>query len=155
MVRRVAGAPSAGYRGRMRAFYCLGLVLIASCGSDNPSLLEPEEIAGTYELVSVDGEPLPVSGTDALYDYELLSASIEIGLDDMVHESRTRSERLGLYPAEIRTYTSSHPYTIGAGRIVIHYVDSDATARIRGDEISIVRGFGSLPRSTWVYVRER
>lgn len=137
----------------MRMLLCLALFLSASCGSDSPPLLEPEAIAGTYELASIDGEPLPVSGTDALYDYEVLSASLEIALDGMVHESLTRSERLGQNAAEVRTYTSSHPYRLGAGRIVIEYADADAMARVRGDEISVTRGFGSLPRSSWLYVR--
>lgn len=137
----------------MRTLSCLALFLAASCGSDSPALLEPEAIAGTYELVSIDGEPLPVSGTDALYDYEVLSASLMIALDGMVHETLTRSERLGLYPAEVRTFTSSHPYRLGADRIVIEYGEAEATARVRGEEITVSRGSGAQPRSAWAYVR--
>lgn len=141
------------YRQAMRTLFCLALLLATSCSSDAPPLLEPEAVAGTYELVSIDGEQLPVSGTDALYDYEVLSGFLDIGLDGMLEQSTTRSEKLGLYPAEVRTYSSTHPYRLGSRTIVIEYGVLEATGRIRGDEITLVRDSGELPRSVWVYAR--
>lgn len=145
--------PTSRYRQAMRILLCLALVFAAGCSSDSPPLLEPEAVAGTYDLVTIDGEPLPVAGTESLYDYEVLSGFLEVRLDGMVEQSITRSERLGAYPAEIRTYESTHPYRLGSRTIVIEYDDAEATGRIRGGELALVRGFGELPRSTWVYVR--
>ena len=144
---------AARYRQAMRTLLCLAFAFAAGCSSDSPPLLEPEAVAGTYDLVTIDGEPLPVSGTDAYYQYEVLSGFLEVRLDGMVEQSITRSERLGASPAEIRTYESTHPYRLGSRTIVIEYDDAEATARIRGAELALVRGFGTLPRSTWVYVR--
>ena len=105
------------------------LFAVAACGGDEPTTA-PESFAGTYNLVSVNGMPLPfVEGA-----LTLTAAVLTLGGDG----SATLSFEVNEISVEVFTGT----YTVSGSMITLDGVDIDGdpdifTGTISGDTITL------------------
>lgn len=118
-------------------------VTLGGCGDST----SPESIAGTYELQSIDGDPLPVSTSEG----DLLSGFVQLNANGTFQASHTYDRPT---TGSSLVIVNNGAYTRSGSNVVLSFIDPDggglamANATWSGDQLTINDNPG-----TWLYVR--
>jgi hypothetical protein len=133
----------------------LSLFILAAPGCDSDSVVGPEALAGTYNLISVNGMSLPVildedEGEWGYYTETLVSGSLIIVPSGSAGGTWTASLVIEVDDnGEVDEFNegSTGPYTISGNTITLEDDDEPITGTVSGDQISVVlsaEGMGAL-----------
>jgi hypothetical protein len=118
-------------------------VTLGGCGDST----SPESVAGTYELQSIDGDPLPVSTSEG----DVRSGFVRLNANGTFQASHTYDLPTS---GTMRAITINGAYTRTGSNVVLSFIDLDgggvttANATWTGDQLTIAADPG-----IWLYVR--
>jgi hypothetical protein len=118
-------------------------VTLAGCGDST----SPESVAGTYELQSIGGDPLPVSTSEG----NVRSGFVQLNANATFQANHTYD---GPTSGTLRVIFINGAYTRTGSNIVLSFIDPDgggtgtANATWSGDQLTIADNSG-----IWLYVR--
>lgn len=113
----------------------LVLVLLAGC-SDDP--LGPEALAGTYDLVAIDGDPLPYE----LFNSVVTSGSLDLRADGTFrYTEHLRTEDVVTGEETSETESEAGTYHMDGSTLRFDFEnDVEATGVVRDDELTVDAG---------------
>ena len=126
-----------------RAFLASLLIALVGCGED---ILLPEEVAGTYVLQTINGDPLPWNiGSTADKILDIMAGSAVLGLDSSCNVSVTiqtaQFDIFGeLQNPTTRTESDICSYVLDGGGLTLNYLVGDPdTGSVSGSEVTLLR----------------
>ena len=126
---------------RHRALLVLCVLVVSACGGDGEDVLAPEDIVGTYALVSVDGVDVPyfLVETGTTYSLEVTGGSLVLNADTTCTSTVSLTETVD-GEADTRMQTAVCTYFASGGGLELAFpvTNTVVIASVVGSTITYV-----------------
>ncbi len=126
---------------RHRALLVLCVLVVSACGGDGEEVLAPEDVAGTYALVSVDGVEVPyfLIETGTTYSLEVTGGSLVLNANTTCTSTLSLTETVdGEADTRMQTAVCTYVARDGGLELVFPVTNTVVIATVVGSTITYV-----------------